>query len=531
MLDHEVQPCPVPKNWDIIVYAPSPHLHVVPPQSSSAVAAIRTDIIVDEAPLVNIVQLSPAEWVAPPYVVPQPLSVMVFNQEVQPCRIHKNWDIIVYAPPLHLHVTPPQSSPVVAAIRTDVIVDEAPLVNIAQLSPTEWMAPPYVVPRPLSMVVIDQEGQPCPIHKNWDIIVYSPPLHLHVAPPQSSPAVAAIRTDIIVDEAPLVNIVQLSPAEWMAPPYVVPRPLSVSVIDQELPPCRIPKKHTKMDIIVYKPQLCLHVVPFDQEVMCKDTIVIDAAVCILTDGPSSKEALPTSSSGGAVDALQRALFLESRTDEDTPQLASQFDSSAPRIEVHLESRCAGVESDGELVGARVSEDSSGCIFLSNEPSVDDLNTHSSRSESGQCTPSASCSVASTIPSSPLLTIKMRPKNCPRMFAEVVSGRSATHVTVAATNPATGAHTATVPSSHARSIGMRPENRPRKFAEVVSGCILMCKAVTTVNPATGAHTTKVAQGGRAVGAAAAVAPMSAHTTTTTRPRTWADVVKAASQVVA
>ncbi|KAG1677237.1 hypothetical protein FOA52_013436 [Chlamydomonas sp. UWO 241] len=414
-----------------------------------------------------------------------PLPLRMLDHEVQPCSVPKNWDIIVYSPPLHLHVAPPQSSPVVAATRSDVIEHESPLANIEQicLIPTGWMAPPYVVPRPLSVAVFNLEVQPCPIHKNWNIIVYTPPLHLHVAPPQSSPAVAAIRTDIIVDEAPLVNIVQLSPAEWMAPPHMVPWLLSVAMLDQEVQPCIHKKWDAMMDIIVCTPPVNLHMAPLDREVMCKETIVTDTAVCMLTEGPSSGEASPASSSGGA-NALQLALSLESQTDEDAPQLASQFYSSAPRIEVHPEVSCAGVDGDGELAGACVSEDNSGCICLSNEPSPDDLNTHSSRSERGQCTPSASCSVASTIPSSPSRTIKMRPENRPRTFVEVVSRSIATHVTV-----------------------------------------------TAINPATGAHTTKVAQGGRAVGAAAAVAPMSAHTTTTTRPRTWADVVKTASQVVA
>ncbi|KAG1677251.1 hypothetical protein FOA52_013450 [Chlamydomonas sp. UWO 241] len=474
MLDHEVQPCPIHKNWDIIVYSPPLHLHAALPQSSPAVAAIHTDVIEHEVPLACIEQicLILTGWMALPYVVPRLLFMAVVNQEVQPCPIHKNWDIIVYTPPPHLHVAPPQSSPAVTAIRTDVIEHEAPLVNIVQLCPTGWMAPPYVVPRPLSVVVLNQEMQPCLIHKNWDIIVYMPPLHLHVAPPRSSPAVAANRTDIIVDEAPLVNIVQLSPAEWMAPPYVVPRPLSVAMLDQEVQPCLIQKKHTKMDIILCTPPVNLHMAPLDHKVMCKDTIVTDAAVCILTDGPSSGEASPASSSGGA-DALQLALSMESQTDEDAPQLASQFYTSAPQIEVHPEVSCAGVKGDGELMDVSVSEDSSGCICLSNEPSPDDLNTHSSRSESGQCTPSVSCSMASTIPSSPARTIKMRPENRPRTFAEVVSGRIATHVTV-----------------------------------------------TAVNLATGARTTKVAQGERAVEATAAVAPMSSHTTTTTttRPRT-------------
>ncbi|KAG1680818.1 hypothetical protein FOA52_008151 [Chlamydomonas sp. UWO 241] len=211
VLNQEVQPCPINKNWDIIVYSPPLHLHVALPHFSPAVAAIRTEVIKDEAPLVNIVQVYPVPtgWMAPPYAVPRPLSVAVLNQEVQPCPINKNWDIIVYSPPLHLHVALPHFSPAVAAIRTEVIKDEAPLVNIVQVYPvpTGWMAPPYAVPRPLSVAVLNQEVQPCPIHKNWDIIVYSPPLHLHVAPPQSSPAVAAICTEVIKDEAPLINIV------------------------------------------------------------------------------------------------------------------------------------------------------------------------------------------------------------------------------------------------------------------------------------------------------------------------------------
>ncbi|KAG1677225.1 hypothetical protein FOA52_013423 [Chlamydomonas sp. UWO 241] len=419
MLDHEVKPCPVPKNWDIIVYTPPPHLHVAPPQSSPAVAAIRTDVIEDEAPLVNIVQICPLPigWMAPLYAVPRPLSVAVLNQEAQPCPIHKNWDIIVYTPPLHLHVAPPQSPPAVAAIRTDVIEDEAPLVNI-----------------------------------NWDIIVYTPLLHLYVAPPQSPPSVAAIRTDVIEDEAPLINIVQICPLPtgWMAPLYAVPRPLPVAMLNQEAQPCPI---HKNLNVIVYTQLLHLHAAPLDQEMRCSE------------------------------------LSVESQTDADEPQLASQFYPSAPRIELHPEVSCTGVEGDGELAGARVSRDSSSSSFQSNESSIDDSITQSSCSEGGQCTPSASCSVASTILSSPSRTIKMRPENRPRTFAEVVSCRIATHVTVTAINPATGAHTTTAPSSHAQSIERRPENRLRMFAEVVSGRITTRVAFATVNAATGAHTTK------------------------------------------
>jgi hypothetical protein len=351
----------------------------------------------------------------------------MLDQEVQPCPILKRQDIIVYAPPQY----PP--SPAAAAMRTDleVIAEAAQLVKIVLLCPipSEWMAPPYVVPWPLSVAVLDQEVQPCPILKKWDIIVYAPPLCLHVAPPQS-PAIAAIRTDleVIVDKAPL-----------------------------------------------------------NQEVMYKDTIITNVPVCVLTDAPSSGETSPASSSGGAADALQPAFSLENQTDVDIPRLASEFYSSqcAPvrhgvtsRIEVRPDFSCFSVEGGCDQAGACASCDRSGYFCQSYEPSDDDLNTTSSCSEDGECAPSASCSVASTIP-----------------------------------------------SSHARWIEMRPETRVRTFAEVVSGGIATRVAVTAVNPATSTHTTMVAQGGHTVGAAAAaVAPTSAHTTTT-RPCTWADVVKA------
>jgi hypothetical protein len=93
------------------------------------------------------------------------------------------------------------ASPAVAAIRTDleVIEDEAPLVEIVPIYPITKVdvAPSCGVPWPLSVAMIDEES-PAP---KWDIIVYVPPTCLRGAA-AVSPAVAAIRTGVVVDEAP-----------------------------------------------------------------------------------------------------------------------------------------------------------------------------------------------------------------------------------------------------------------------------------------------------------------------------------------
>jgi hypothetical protein len=363
----------------------------------------------------------------------------------------------------------------------------------------------------------------------WAIVVYAPQPHFF-------PTTAPIRTDIIVcEEEPLFHRVQLCPIlterTITALLYVVPWPLSVAMLAQEVDePCPL---INKLQIIVYTPTLFRHEAPLDQEVLRKDTIVADMPVSVM-DTPSSREASPGSSSGGSADALQLALSSESEVDV----LASQLYSSecapehcmASRIEVRPDFSCASMEGGGDQEGARVSCDSSGYSCLFNEPSADDLNTHSCGSEGGECSLPAPCIVASTIPSSPARSIEMCPEHRPRTFAEVVSGGVATRAAVTAVNPATSAHAATAPSSPARSIEMRPEHRLRTFAEVVSGGVATCVAVTAVNPAKSARATMVAKGGCSVGtaaaaaAAAAVAPTGAHTTTT-RPRTWADVVKA------
>jgi hypothetical protein len=454
------------QKWDIIVYTPPLY------STSPAVSAIRTVITVDKAPLVKIALLCPipTKQTAPSCGVPWPLSVAMINVAVQPCP--KKWDIIVYVPPRFL------TSPAVAAIRTDleVIEDEAPLVEIVPLYPipTKWTAPSCGVPWPLSVAMINKEEQPCP--KKWDIIVYVPPRFL------TSPAVAAIRTDleVIEDEAPLVEIVPIYPipTKWMAPSCGVPWPLSVAMIDEEEQPC--PKK---WDIIVYVPPTCLHVAPpqlspavaairtevvvdeapLSQEVICKDTTITNAAVCVLTDAPSSGETSPASSSGGAADALQLDLCLESQMDVDIPFMASHFYSSqcvcapvrrgvASRIEVRPEFSCASVEGCCDQAGAHASGDSSGYIYQSDESIDDDLHTTSSCSEDGECAPSASCSGASTTSRSHAQWIKMRPEYRLRTFAEVVSGCIATHLAVTVVDPTTSAHTFTA--------------RPRTWAEVV-----------------------------------------------------------------
>ncbi|KAG1655053.1 hypothetical protein FOA52_009716 [Chlamydomonas sp. UWO 241] len=466
---------------------------------------------------------------------------------------HAEWAIIVYTPPSEFF-------PAIAPNCTETIVDdEKPLVDLVLPILHEWTfkAPSYVVPWPLSVTMLTQEVQSCPIPNKLQIIVYAPTLCLVVAP---------------------LNL-------------------------------EVPCNHTVIATNAPDPK-CLVMGPLNLELPCKESVIAtNASECVLTDPPSSSDVSPLSSCGGAAGP-------EGEVDVDMSQPPSQF-----HFEVRSDFSCASAEGGGDWAGAHASRDSSapGYSCLSDEPSANDLNMQSSCSEGGQCVPPAPRIMASTVPSSHARSIEMRSENRPRTFAEVISGGIATRVAVAAVNPAISAHVATVPSSHARSIEMRsekrprtfaevisggiatrvavaavnpaisahvatvpssharsiemrsekrprtfaevisggiatrvavaavnpamsahaatvpssharsvetrPENRPRTFAEVVSGGIATHVALTAVDAAKGAHTARVAQGGRALGAAAAaVALMSGHSATT-RPRSWADVVKA------
>ncbi|KAG1665410.1 hypothetical protein FOA52_005752 [Chlamydomonas sp. UWO 241] len=400
------------------------------PQFFPVVAPICTDIIVYEAPLVYLLPL---------------------------CSIPTESEIVVCA-------APPQSFP--APICTDIIVYEAPRVHLLPLCSiltesaiTACAASPQPFPAPICIDIIVYEAPRvfllplCSILTESAIIVCAAPPQLFTAPictdiivnktprvylvplcsiptesaiivcaalPQSFPA--PIYTDIIMYEAPHVYQVLRRPTEsaiimCATPPQSFPLPICTDSIVYEVPLVyQVLRRPTESVIIASVAPLDLLVASLDQEVLCKDTIVTDATVCVLDDAPFSGEASPNGSIGGAADVLQLAVF--------------------PESDMNMDQTSTPVPGDG-----------SGYIYQSNESSAVNLHMTSSCSERGECAPSAPRIVASTIPISHARSIEMRPESRPRTFAEVVSGRVATHVavTVAVTvvNPATGASTAMV----------------------------------------------------------------------------------------